>query len=177
MSRKAALSLSVVFALALLIVMISVQRMTYAARQAGAAEATRTSMRQDAASVLELRQRQQRIAERKRPDSDVNAQVLVVMNATGLPVARLKSLRADADVALPTREGAVRYRRQSVAVELQTITLPELGDFLLRWRQEQPLWTPSRLTLTRAAGRARTNDRYNAALTLNALYVDDSSDP
>ncbi|MCH8151421.1 MAG: hypothetical protein IH830_03495 [Planctomycetes bacterium] len=121
----------------------------------------------DAQRILELRAKQQRIAEHKRPQQDVIARVNTVLAESGIPLDRFGGLVPESDSALP---GAGTYRRQSVRMTLNGLTIPRLGAFLAQWSDSQHLWTPTRIELARARNH---NDpaRYDVNIVIGATYI------
>lgn len=181
MMRSTAITIGLCASLAVFIFAIGARRLASAHAQVDAAEASLAGLRRDAAAVVNLRKQRQRIAERKRPDGDVNGHVLSVLSSARLPGTHLKSVRTDSDTALPERNGGVKHRRQTVRVELAGLTLAGFGRFLEAWRRDQPLWSVSRLSLVHDArsggGRSRSasaDQTYLFTITVNAIYVDDS---
>ena len=132
-----------------------------------AARVSLMSTESDAQRILELRAKQQRIAEHKRPQQDVIARVNTVLAEAGISLDRFGGLLPESDSALP---GAGTYRRQSVRMTLNGLTIPKLGAFLAQWADSQHLWTPTRIELTRARNH---NDpaRYDVNIVIGATYI------
>jgi hypothetical protein len=133
---------------------------------------------EDAGRILDLRAMRQKIAERKRPDQDVIARVSAALAASGIPTDRFGGLRPEADAASPgaVPGGGAIYRRQSVRVTLNDLTVRQIGAFLVQWSASQPLWTPTRIELTHArTGQAA--EHYTMNLLLSATYVADGESP
>lgn len=162
--------------------LVAGKRLSDAAMNRDAAERSLESALRDAREVLDLRAQAQRVETRQRPQEHVLAQVNAALAHAGVPARRLQGLRPDADVALPGTAGghsAVRLRRQSLTLSFQQMELPELGAFLTAWREQQALWIPSRIELTKArggAGRGGTgvDDQYDVTLVVSAVYLDES---
>ena len=130
-----------------------------------------------AARIVSLRAEQEQVADRKRPEEYVLAQVNRVLADAGIPSRLLQNVRPEADTALPSAQGGdgPQYRRQSVALSLREITIPQVGAFLARWREENTLWTPHRIELNKHRTRDDIDDRYNASIVLSTIYVADST--
>lgn len=125
----------------------------------------------DSQRILELRARQQTIAEQKRPDQDVIARVNAVLAEAGIPSDRFGGLRPESDAALPgPNQNATGYRRQSVRITLNELSVDQIGSFLSKWTQTQPLWIPSRIELTHSRN-ASNAGQYSLNLLLSATYV------
>jgi len=121
------------------------------------------------ARLVELRGRRQTIAAEAKPEQDLIARVNTTLSASGISTSRMKSLTQESDRAVgPEAEG---LRQQSVRVVLEPVTTPELGAFLARWREEQPLWTPTRIELNHTGRRDDTVGQYTARLLLAATYI------
>lgn len=142
-------------------------------QQLQAAHATYELTRRDASEVLQLRAAHDRVADRKRPEDHVLAHVNRVLAEAGIPSRSLQGVRPEADIALTTSAdaGRTQYRRQSVNISLQRLTLPEIGAFLLRWREDDAVWTPRRIELTKHRSRTDDDDRYDATIVISAIYV------
>ncbi|MCH8342413.1 MAG: hypothetical protein IH983_00310 [Planctomycetes bacterium] len=121
----------------------------------------------DAQRILELRAKQQRIAEHKRPQQDVIARVNTVLAESRIPLDRFGGLVPESDAALP---GAGTYRRQSVRMTLNGLTIPRLGAFLAQWSDSQHLWTPTRIELARARN-GSDPARYDVNIVIGATYI------
>ncbi len=127
----------------------------------------------DAQRVIELRQREQRVAENKRPQQDVIARVNDTLAEAGIPQARFAGLRPQSDTALPgTGQRGPLYRRQVVQISVWQLTIGQLGSFLGAWRASQELWTPTRIELTHVRGPA-SPAHYNLAMLISTTYVAD----
>ncbi len=128
--------------------------------------------------IAELGARQQRIADRKRPEQDVIARVNAVLTEAGIPLGRFGGLRPESDAALVVGsraspgigQGAVAYRRQSVRITLNRLAIPELGAFVSEWAASRQPWTPTQIELSHVRGTANPG-RYNASLVITATYV------
>ncbi len=174
MNLRPPILLAVLAVVLMLCLAASARRLTAAQADLEAGYASLQSVADEGRRVLELRARQQRVAERKRPEQDVIARVNAVLAEAGIPANRFAGLRPDSDAALPgAGEGGPQYRRQTVQVMLRQLTVPELGAFLGGWSVSQDLWTPARIELTHT--RDRTNPRsYDVTMAISAIYVSDS---
>jgi hypothetical protein len=114
------------------------------------------------------------IADRKRPQEHVIALVNHVLAEAGLPGRTLQSVQPEADGALTSGRDGPEYRRQSVRLSFQALSLTELGAFLIQWRRHAGIWTPSRIELTKHRSRADDDDRYDVTVVISAIYVADS---
>ena len=82
-------------------------------------------------------------------------------------------LRPESDAALAgTGDSSVAYRRQSVRVSLNDLSIGQLGAFLSQWSATQRLWTPTRIELTHARSR-QGSDHYDATILITATYLAD----
>src|SRR5262245_3941957 len=145
------LMLAVLAGILALPIAISANRLVGARSQLATAQASLVQASGDARRILELRAKQETIAEHTRPDQDVIARVNSVLAETGIPQVHFGGLRPESDSALPTTGGPgggpSPYRRQSVRVTFNEITVSQLGGFLGAWEAAQPLWAPSRIEL------------------------------
>lgn len=90
----------------------------------------------------------------------------------GLRDITVRSVTPAGDRALESGSaGGPARRAQSVRIVLGPVTVDDLGAFLARWRQDQPLWTISAVDL----GSPRDGS-YQATLTASAVYVADAVD-
>ena len=174
MSLKRIALVSLVLAMLLLPVGITGRRLAHAEQSLARAEAMMNRTARDAGEVVELRVRQQRIEHRQRPQEHVLAQANTALADAGIPSHKLQSVRPEADVAL-TGTGHL-YRRQSVLLSFQNLTLVELGNFLDTWRQSQITWIPQRLELTKRRGTNTDNNVYDASILIAAIYLAESQE-
>jgi hypothetical protein len=106
-----------------------------------------------------------------RPGDDVIQLANHVLEAAGLPAARLRGVQPDADRVLPDdRDGR---RAATVRLAVEPVTVQELGALLSAWRSSQQVWSVARIELN-AMGRGPAG-QYRASLIVSATYVDDSS--
>ncbi len=125
----------------------------------------------DARRILELRATRKRIAEQKRPEQDVIARVNATLAEAGIPLERFGGLRPESDSALPgDRQGPAAYRRQTVRITLNQLSVPQLGAFLSTWIAAQNLWIPTRIDLSHVR---ETVDpaRYDTTILISATYI------
>ncbi len=128
----------------------------------------------DAERVLELRLRQERVAEDKRPEQDVIARVNACLARADIPLERFGGVRPEADAAVAgSADSARAYRRQSVRISLNRMTVAQVGAFLAAWHATQPLWTPTRIELGHGRDKADL-DSYDASVLVAATYLADS---
>jgi hypothetical protein len=158
-------------------IVINAKRLSAVQTQLDAAGTTFGQTKRDASRILELRSKQQTIAERKRPDQDLIARVNAVLGDAGIPVDRFGGLRPESDAALPASASeSILCRRQTIRVSLNELTLSQIGEFVSRWSATHPLWILSRIELTHSRSEKNSN-RYNVSLLLSAIYVADSVQP
>ena len=131
----------------------------------------------DAQEIMDLRQHQERISLHERPTQDVIAQVNTALAEAGIPANRLKSLTPESEGAVEQSGGGanggttVGYRKQSLRLTLENLSVQEFGAFLLQWRRSQKVWVVTRIELGHARGKADQDDRYDANVLLTALYI------
>lgn len=179
-----------VFGVAAAMVTYSARQFTQAKHQHDAAIASFRTAHSDSREVLRLRGMAQRINDRPRPEQDMIARLHAAMQQAGLDVSRhFQSLRLEGDVEVPgagtpemgtPRTGAgAGVRRQSVAVALSDLNLPQLGALLMQWRRDQPLWDITRLEMAHARGNSQSPeaDRYDVALSFSAIYASQEDTP
>lgn len=126
-------------------------------------------------AVLDLRAKQQRIAEQKRPERDVIARVNAALTEAGISSDRFEGVRPESDSALPGSAGgdASAYRRQTVRLSLKRLSVGELGAFLGQWSVTQPIWTPTQIELLHVRDQ-RDEGRYDVTILMTATYVANS---
>lgn len=178
-SPRPSLTIFIVTSAALLAIVFCGHRLSTAHDRLERASLALIALESDAAELARLRSRTERIAWRKRPEQDVLARVNATLAEAGLSPSHLSDLREESDstIGAPSREGAAtpNWRRQSIRLTLADTTTAELGAFLQRWLETQPLWTPSRIELAKSQSPANTtggaHDRFVITLTLTATYV------
>jgi hypothetical protein len=125
------------------------------------------TMERDVREIVQLRGREQRIAERKPPERDLIARLSDALSRAGLSANALDSIAPESDVELP---GTTGFRRQSVRVALRAIELNHFGAFLNVWNESQLVWTVTRIELKHSRQR-NCETCYDATLVLSAIYV------
>lgn len=168
--RAATLWLAASLAAALLIVALGTARLRSAERRATDARTAFDLAHADAKRVLALRTRTQTAAAGLQPQQDVFQQANQTLSAAGLRGVAVRSVTPAGDRALDAKAASPPRRAQSVRIVLGPITVDELGAFLTRWRQDQPLWTITAIDL--ASPRDAT---YQATLTASAVYIADAT--
>jgi hypothetical protein len=173
MIRHPAILLALVAAVLSLPVALSARRLSERQCDLYAAKSQLLTTAADAERVIELRSRQQRVAEQRRPEQDVISRVNAVLDAVQIPAAHFGGLQPETDAALPgTGRGGPEYRQQSLRISLRQLKTSELGAFLGEWRATQELWTPTRIELTHARS-AQAPDLYDVVLLVTATYITD----
>ncbi|MCI0353302.1 MAG: hypothetical protein L0Z53_28110 [Acidobacteriales bacterium] len=171
MKLHPAMTLGVVAGVLSLPIMLSAARLNSASSRLTTASLNLEQTIQDAQRILELRAKQQTIAEHKRPDQDVIARVNTVLAESGITSDRFGGLRPESDAAVPhSKANGAAYGRQSVRITLNELSVSQVGAFLARWSQTQPLWIPSRIELTHSRS-ATDAGQYTLNLLLSATYV------
>lgn len=145
---------------------MSGNRLASAKSQMNSAQLTLVNLTKDAQSIIDLRSKQQVISESKRPEQDVIARVNSTLADVGIPSSHFDSLRPESDGAFPES----KYRRQSVRIILNEITVAELGAFLNQWSLTQKLWTPTRIELLHNRNKSNS-DRYKITILITATYL------
>ena len=152
---------------------ISANRLAEARSQLAGSRSSLVRIADSAQRIVELRGTKQRIAEHKRPEQDVIARVSAALAQAGIAAEHFGGLRPESDAALAgTGHTGVAYRRQSVRVSLNDLSIAQLGAFLSEWSATQRLWTPTRIELTHARSREGA-DRYDATILITATYLAD----
>ena len=169
--RAAVLALWVV-ALGLPLV-ISANRLGKARSQFVAARSSLVRIADSAQHIVDLRGAQPRIAEHKRPEQDVIARISAALAQASIAAEHVGGLRPESDAALAgTDHTGIAYRRQSVRVSLNDLSIAQLGAFLSQWSATQRLWTPTRIELAHVRSR-QGSDRYDATILITATYLAD----
>lgn len=147
-------------------IVISANRLSNTRIQHDAALTTQQRIIDESQKIIQLRSKQQRIAEHKRPEQDVIARVNTTLAEAGIPSECFGGLRPESDGALPDSV----YRRQSVRISLNELSIAQLGAFLGQWSQSQTLWTPTRLEISHTRNKI-DDDRYNVVILITATYL------
>ncbi len=151
------------------------------AEHARFATQTRETARQ-AQRVTDLRVREQWVALGERPTEDVIAAVRQVLRTVGIRDAALSDLRPESDAPVPTRSASpTPLRVQTIAFTLRSLSSGDLGAFLVGWREQHPVWTISRVTLTPSAPSSRDRAAtsldgrtglFDVVLSMSAIYAE-----
>ena len=163
MRHRVLVALAVILS-CVLAVSVQAQRIRSAESEVTGAEVRLASLIEDARVVLRHRAADPTAAEQERPTSDVIALVNRTLTAAGLPTSRFSGCAPEGDVAVP---GSDRLRRQSVRLQLEPLTVPELGAFLSSLRDETSLWSESSIELSHRSG---PDDAFSVAIVLTAHY-------
>lgn len=166
MMNRAATASAIWLAALCVPIVISAGRLSDARMQHDAAVTAQQRLIDEAQQIIRLQSKQQRIAEHKRPEQDVIARVNATLAEAGIPSERFGGLRPESDAALPN----TAYRRQSVRISLDALSIAQLGAFLDQWSRTQRLWTPTRLELSHARSKI-DDDRYNVVILITATYL------
>ena len=173
MNRRTLGWISLSLIIAAVPIMLSAARLANAQSQLDGAHARLRQTITVAQRIVELRSAQQTVGEQKRPDQDVIARVNAVLAEAGIPSNQFGGLRPESDAALPNANaGGVAYKRQSVRITLNDLSVIQIGAFLSKWTESQPLWIPTRVELTHVrSGNDQTSNLYTLNLLLSAIYV------
>lgn len=123
------------------------------------------------------------------PAGDQLSVVRDTLGRAGLPESLLRRVQAEADGASERIEGVtLPIRRSAMRVELDGLTLPELGRFLGTWRTQNPGWTPVLVNLSPRPETVREGSgspqvtsrssaeaappRWTVSLSIAALYLE-----
>lgn len=97
-----------------------------------------------------------------------------VLAAAGLPPAAMASLSAEGD-AQPRNSangaGPVQVRTRRATLVLASVTLPQVGAFLDRWKARQPAWTVSGIELAPEPGGAQAKASTGGDLPLRVVLT------
>lgn len=116
--------------------------------RAAAAHGELASARELVAAVERARALPPVLAE-AAPSRDQLALVTDTLGRAGVAASVLRRVQPEADGAMERIEGVTLPIRRSVKrVELDGLTLPELGRFLATWRTQNPEWTPVLVNLS-----------------------------
>ena len=125
--------------------------------------------------VLDLRAAQQVVGIQQRPTQDVIAQVNSVLADVGIPSNQLRSLTPESN-GLVNQSGDApgpKLKRQLLRLNLENVSVGELGGFLDQWRTVQSMWTVSRIELTHVRDQNPANSRFDVNLLISAVYLAD----
>lgn len=173
MKRHPQIMVALLVAALMVPVVVSARRLANARDELQATQLSAAGAVRDTQRVLTLRQKQQRIADRKRPEQDVIARVNATLTEADIPLSRFAGLRPASDSALRgSAQNGPPYRRQTVQITLRRLTIPELGAFLGAWSSTQDLWTPTQIELSHVRRRSGPVG-YNATILISATYLAD----
>lgn len=124
MTIRPAIAVTLALALAALPVAFSARRARAALQDAAASQVTLASTTHQAARVVDLRARKQRVAEQKRPEQDLIGHVGEALAEAGVPSACFGGVSPEADgvVTGADARAEVDYRQQSVRVTLERMS-------------------------------------------------------
>lgn len=116
------------------------------------------------------------------PSSGQLALVTDTLGRAGVAASVLRTVQPEADSVVERIDGvALPIRRSSMRVELDGVTLPELGRFLATWRSQNPVWTPVLVNLAprpemvqsgvSASPSQSPQPRWTVSLSMAALYL------
>ncbi len=132
---------------------------------------------QDIAELQRLDRARERVGLQPRPSQDVHGQAEAVLAALALDERLIKQTTQETDVSLPANRAEAdgqRYHRQTLRLNMQGIGIDELGLFLTKWRADHPVWTPTRIDLTRRTRRRGIEDgHFNALVYISTIYIED----
>jgi hypothetical protein len=141
------------------------------------AEARADEAARAVAEVLSLRGQRERASLRAVPKQDIIKRISDTLAACGVDKSVQWEVAAEASVT-GAREGreAGRYTEQVTRLSLRNIRLADLGKVLSHWRQSEPLWTISGISLVRVVptvtpGTKAPPERFDTSLVLSAPYV------
>lgn len=131
--------------------------------------------------VLALRGRRERASLQARPQQDLVARLNRTLGESGASGGVVSNVAphggAASRGAAPSAGTGGRYAVQQVRATLRGLRLDELGRFLERWRETQPLWTVVAIDVTRpqsivqAGQKPPTDERFDASIVLATQYV------
>ncbi len=111
------------------------------------------------------------------PDADVQAAVADVLKQIGLPASTAVSIRRQSDRQLSHDPALSRIRIREMSIELRSISPPVLGEFLTRWRDQQPSWSVQAISLRKSTSRTSNASEYHVNMTCTARYTDTRPEP
>lgn len=111
------------------------------------------------------------------PDADIQAAVVGVLRAIGLPERSASTIRREADRSAGSDPALASTRIREIRIELSGLDPSELGHFLSVWREQQPAWRIERIGLRKSTSRNSETNDYDVSLTCAARYTDTRSSP
>lgn len=130
--------------------------------------------------VQELHRLSSRAANRiygSPPDADVQAAVADVLEWIGLPANTAVNIRRESDRQLNDDPTQSHIRIREMSIELRSISPPVLGEFLTRWRDQEPAWTVYAISLRKSTSSASRTNEYNVNMICTARYIDTRPSP
>jgi hypothetical protein len=116
-------------------------------------------------------------ARRPRPDPGIASRLAHAVALANLPQTALQNITPELESTVSSAQGAPAYRRTTVRLTLEPITLPELGRFLSEWRTAEPTWTVTTIDLTPVNRPVRDQQRpLRAALVIETIFASADQD-
>lgn len=129
-------------------------------------------LRIDVAQHADLLERRASVQLGEPPQEDLLRRLHETMHASGLPSAAFSGLSTTTDEAIRTSPG---HRRKGYRLELTGLETADLGSFLDRWKQREPMWLVEGIELRRDNSRNRTNrppvGKYSAVIRVSTIYA------
>ncbi|MCC7173129.1 MAG: hypothetical protein IT459_21955 [Planctomycetes bacterium] len=134
----------------------------------------------DIARVRSLRTREERAALEPEGDANLTRLVRSALIASRVGEGAFVSLGSEGTVSQPGRDGSAGFSSRRTSLKLKGLRLDELGRFLERWRETQPVHVVTSIELTRSgAGRQgqradtlhQAEERFDAAVVLTTYVV------
>lgn len=173
MSRGALLWIGVIGSATLLLAAVEWKRLAAAEGEVRAAQTRLLATTGDVEETLRLRAAAEQVLTDERPEQDLAARVNAVRDAVAIRRDAFTGQRPieDGRQVVGTAADGRPLRRQRVRFTLTALAVPEIGAFLTEWRRTQPMWTLTKVDLTRGSAKMQ-DDRYDASIEVAAVYVE-----
>jgi len=154
-------------ALAVAVVVGQTARLSQASENRRSTEAGLKAATADAAELSRLRaQSAARIFGEPPEDGFIEA-VNSALAAAGLPTRLAHGITKEAG----RTNGDSTVRVQDMRIDLQPITVAQLGSFLQGWDTDQPAWRVTAISISKMTGRQADDQAYRVLLTCSAEYA------
>lgn len=118
-----------------------------------------------------LQNEQQKALIGARPSSDVLHVISDILDKARVDASCLRRVDPGAPMPVESASDGPEYRRESVRVQLEPLTLPQLGAVLAAWARTGTPWNVAEVELTAVTQQRLQQPHYAVTLTVSALYV------
>lgn len=105
-----------------------------------------------------------------KPQQDIESRIASVIRSSAIsPIPRYSvSVQDDRVFQRPGSSGSSDLREQEIHIRIPGLKVQQIGRFLLNWRENQRIWSPTRIELVH--DQRATDGRYTLQLSCAAVY-------